>query len=297
MRSLLILWLCCLGFACASSDIKFPEKMVFIKGGTFLMGTDDPTAPPPERPSKETKVTDFYIDSTPTTNLEFREFIEETGYETDSEKFKWSYVFEGPNVPQSVLDTVSQVVKGAGWWMMVEGAAWNHPFGPGTSMEEKLDYPAVHISWNDASAFCKWAGKRLPTEPEWEYAARGGLKEARFSWGDEVVYNKSNTWQGAFPKKNTKKDGFYGVSPVTQYPPNNFGVYDSLGNVWEWVDGEMKKGQKTQRGGSYIDTISGKHNHRVSTTTKTSNTADSASDNVGFRCAIAAKAFPKKTEL
>ena len=170
--------------------------------------------------------------------------------------------------------------------MGVFGAYWRKPEGPDSSLRGRGNHPATHISWNDASAYCKWAGRRLPTEVEWEMAARGGLEDEPFPWGDreDDVHKRMNGWEGAFPDENLAKDGFIGVAPVDEYAPNAFGVYNAVGNVWEWCAGGTPE-KRPLRGGSFVDTVDGTHNHALRCATRMDQTADSGGHNTGFRCA------------
>uniref|UniRef100_A0A8C6HNI4 Sulfatase-modifying factor enzyme-like domain-containing protein n=1 Tax=Mus spicilegus TaxID=10103 RepID=A0A8C6HNI4_MUSSI len=166
------------------------------------------------------------------------------------------------------------------------------PAGPGSGIREKLELPVVHVSWNDAGAYCAWRGRRLPTEEEWEFAARGGLKGQVYPWGNRFQPNRTNLWQGKFPKGDKAEDGFHGLSPVNAFPPqNNYGLYDLMGNVWEWTASTYQpagQDMRVLRGASWIDTADGSANHRARVTTRMGNTPDSASDNLGFRCASSA---------
>nr|KAF6491162.1 sulfatase modifying factor 2 [Molossus molossus] len=170
------------------------------------------------------------------------------------------------------------------------------PAGPGSGIRERLELPVVHVSWNDARAYCAWQGKRLPTEEEWEFAARGGLKGQVYPWGNQFQPNRTNLWQGKFPKGDTAEDGFHGVSPVNAFPPqNNYGLYDLVGNVWEWTASPYQgadQDMRVLRGASWIDTSDGSANHRARVTTRMGNTPDSASDNLGFRCASSIGRLP-----
>lgn len=170
--------------------------------------------------------------------------------------------------------------------MGVFGAYWRKPEGPDSSLRGRGGHPATHISWNDASAYCKWAGRRLPTEVEWEMAARGGLEDEPFPWGDadHDPWTRLNAWEGEFPDENSARDGFVGPGPVDAYAPNAFGIYNALGNVWEWCAGGTPE-KRPLRGGSFVDTVDGKHNHALRCATRMDQTADSGGHNTGFRCA------------
>jgi formylglycine-generating enzyme required for sulfatase activity len=218
--------------------------MIWLRGGTFRMGSDRHY--PEEAPVHRVTVDGFWIDSTPVTNRDFRRFVEATGYVTVAEKKPdprdypgalphmlkaGALVFSPPDHPVDLRDW-SQ------WWSFAFGASWRRPYGPGSSIKGLHDHPVVHVAYPDAEAYATWAGKELPTEAEWEFAARGGLDGAEFAWGDEFApegRQMANTWQGAFPFQNTKLDGYERTSPVTAFPPNGYGLYDMIGNVWEWT--------------------------------------------------------------
>ena len=272
------------------------ENMVLIQGGKFLMGTNDPIQNRGdfEGPVREVAVDSFYIDKYSVTNEQFSQFIDETGYVTDAEKYGWSFVFY-QFVSKELEKNISQVVQQTPWWYVVEGAYWKHPEGPDSSIDQRLDHPAVHISWNDAQAYCKWAGKRLPTEKEWEYAARGDLIQQTYPWGNELLpdgKHQCNIWQGKFPQVNTKDDGFFGTAPVHTYEANGYGLYQMIGNVWEWcshpfyqdthlMNPEYKEFM-VMKGGSYLCHESYCNRYRVAA--RTGNTMDSSTGNLGFRC-------------
>ena len=188
-----------------------------------------------EGPAHEVQLSPFSIGRCAVTNAEFAAFVAATGQRTEAEVFGWSFVFAG-FLPDD--GPATRVVAGAPWWRPVEGADWAHPGGPRSSIDDRADHPVVHVSWNDAGAFCAWAGARLPTEAEWEYAARGGLVQARFPWGDELEpggEHRMNVFQGSFPAQNTVADGYAGTAPVKAFEPNGFGLYQMTGNAWEWT--------------------------------------------------------------
>ncbi|MFN7021610.1 MAG: formylglycine-generating enzyme family protein [Phycisphaerales bacterium] len=231
--------------------VETPRGMVWIPGGEFRMGSTDPLARPDEAPVHRVRVDGFWMDITEVTNAQFREFVDATGYKTVAERpVDWeelkkqlpegtpkpdenmllpgSLVFTPPAEPVDLRDNVQ-------WWTWTTGASWRHPEGPGSTIEGKDQHPVVHVAYEDAVAYATWAGKRLPTEAEWEYAARGGLDGKVNVWGDEPVDpSRCNIWQGHFPDKNTAEDGFVKSAPVRSYPPNRYGLYDMAGNVWEW---------------------------------------------------------------
>jgi formylglycine-generating enzyme required for sulfatase activity len=235
-------------------------------------------------------------------NRQFGSFVAATGYTTDAERFGWSFVFYG-YVPPSLRDTVIHSPQDAPWWLAVPGAGWRAPEGPGSAVGQRPDHPVVHVSHNDALAYCAWAGKRLPTEAEWENAARGGLVQARYPWGDELLGRggwRCNIWQGRFPDFSDRSDGVRATVPVRHYRPNGYGLYNAVGNVWEWcsdwfsVDfhatgprtdpsGPQNGQSRIVRGGSYLCHDSYCNRYRVSA--RSANTPDSSTGNTGFRCA------------
>lgn len=237
-----------------STPPSAPEGMTWIDGGTFTMGTDDPTAMPNERPAHEVTVSGFWMDITPVTNAQFRAFVEDTGYITVAERpVDWDELKKQlppgtPKPDEAMLQPGSLVYSPPGrevplndlsrWWAWVSGADWRHPEGPGSSIAGQDDHPVVQIAWEDADAYARWAGKQLPTEAQWEYAARGGSADTRFHWGDTFMpdgRHMANTYTGKFPVKDEGKDGYAGRSPVKAFPPNGYGLYDMAGNVWEWT--------------------------------------------------------------
>lgn len=232
-----------------------PSGMVWIPAGVFEMGTDDAESMPNERPAHRVKLDGFWMDETPVTNAQFRSFVESTGYLTlaerpvDWEELKKQVPTGTPKPPESALQPGSLVYTPparevdtrdmAGWWTWTNGASWKHPQGPQSSLEGKDDLPVVHIAWDDAVAYAKWAGKRLPTEAEWEYAARGGAAtNTRFWWGDQFRPDGKfmcNTYTGKFPVSDTREDGYDRPSPVKAFPRNGYGLHDMSGNVWNWT--------------------------------------------------------------
>ncbi len=288
----------------ASRRAPATKNMVHLPGGAFLMGTEDPAAVPGdgEGPVREVTLDPFLIDATAVTNRAFAIFVKTTGYETDAERFGWSFVFHLLVSKHVAQTTVAQSAH-APWWWKVHGASWRSPEGPGTSITSRQNHPVVHVSWNDAAAYAEWAGKRLPTEAEWEYAARGGLSQKRYPWGDDLCPDgrwRCNIWQGPFPDQNTLDDGHLGTAPVTSYRPNAYGLHNMTGNAWELVAdwfsaedhangprvnpaGPASGTDRVMRGGSFACHDSYCNRYRVSARHRS--TPDSSSSNAGFRCA------------
>ncbi len=269
-----------------------------IPGGTALTGTNTPLiAIDEEGPCRKVAIKPYRMMSTVVTNDMFRDFIDDTGYKTDAEKLGWSFVFH-QQLPDDFKAT--QAVANTQWWRKVEGATWKHPIGANIEHPQLPDYPVVHVSWHDASAYAKWAGGRLPTETEWEHAARGGLEDVPFPWGtkepDDKNHQPCNIWQGTFPIDNTALDGFNFTAPAKSYEPNGYGLYNMCGNVWEWASGRIKitgrskesklhakhyKGCKLLKGGSFLCHKSYCFRYRIAA--RTGNTPDSTTTHQGFR--------------
>ncbi len=274
------------------------EDMVSLKGGDFLMGTNyqhgrDQDG---EKPTLQARVSPFAIDRYAVTNSQYAAFVKSSGYTTDAEQVGWSFVFAGL-LPDDFEDT--RGVQGSPWWRQVFGACWKSPEGPQSSIDERMNHPAIHISWNDAVAYANWVGGRLPTEAEWEFSAQGGLENPIFPWGDELEPDGQhfmNIWQGSFPDKNLETDGWYGTAPVGSYPPNQYGLREMTGNVWEWCSDwfatDKKRGggdpkgpvtgdAKVIKGGSYLCHASYCNRYRIAA--RSSTTTDSSMGHLGFR--------------
>ena len=308
------------------------DGMVWIPAGNFMMGGDNEQARKDEYPKHGVKVNGFYMDATEVTNAQFSEFVKATGYITTAEKdINWDEIKSQvppntPKPPDSVLKAASLIFVPtksevnlndySQWWAWTRGANWKHPNGPNSDIIGKDNFPVTHVSWDDAVAYSKWAGKRLPTEAEWEYAARGGLINNSYSWGktfDEMGASKCNFWQGNFPYLNLNKDGFMGAAPVKSFAPNGYGLYDVAGNVWEWCADLYNNEYYTQlsktklainpkgptksydpdeplitkrvmRGGSFLCNDSYCSGYRVSARMKSS--PDSGMEHLGFRCVM-----------
>jgi sulfatase modifying factor 1 len=266
------------------------------------MGDDSVWAYPGdgENPVHDVAVSSFAIDAYAVTNAQFAAFVAATGYVSDAHRYAWSFVFAGL-LPDDFPDTAA--VASAPWWRQVFGASWDHPEGPQSDLDGRLDHPVVHVSWNDAHAYCAYTGTRLPTEAEWEYAARGGLAGAPFPWGHDLEpegEHRMNVFQGTFPGNDTGADGYAGTAPVDAFAPNGYGLYNVTGNVWEWCGdwfdpryyahspstdprGPERGTQRVMRGGSYLCHLSYCRRYRVSA--RSGNGPDSSTGNLGFRVA------------
>jgi sulfatase modifying factor 1 len=303
-----------------------PAGMVWISCGEFIMGSDQPGSRKNERPAHRVSLDGFWIDSHDVTNREFARFVEETGYVTTAERsVDWEELRKQlppgtPRPPPEMLQPGSLVFTPSNapvdltlmqnFWHCVRGANWRHPEGPASDLNGRENHPVVQVSWEDANAYVKWAGKRLPTEAEWEFAARGGFEQQRFAWGDEFRPNASfmaNTWTGDFPYRNTAEDGFAGTAPVGSFPPNGCGLYDMGGNVWNWVADAYRpdihvqqaaaaschnpiwsepasaSNERVTKGGSFLCHVSYCESYRPSARRGTP--ADTGMSHIGFRCA------------
>lgn len=317
-------------------SVKIPDGMVWIPGALLLQGAvaQDALAMEHERPQHAVAVDGFFMDITEVTNAKYTEFVKETGYITIAERsIDWeelkkqlppntprpndsvmqpgSLLFKTPESPVTNLNDYSQ------WWEWKVGANWRHPQGPHSDIEGKENYPVTHIAYADALAYCKWAGRRLPTEAEWELAARGGLKATIFPWGDkaELLGQRANTFSGNFPMHNDLEDGFDNKAPVASYPPNGYGLYDIAGNVWEWTQDWYNTNyykerashkdtiknptgpksplnrqnpygkEKVIKGGSFLCNANYCGSYRVSA--RMANSLDSAQEHLGFRTVLA----------
>ncbi|XP_067616454.1 formylglycine-generating enzyme [Eurosta solidaginis] len=273
----------------------YPEDptMSFIPGGKYLIGTDEPHFPSDgEAPERLVKIADFYLDKFEVSNEKFRSFVKSTNYTTEAEGFGDSFIFKTLLTPQTQEKYVDFRVVSAPWWFKIKGISWRHPQGEQSNVEDLLEHPVVHISWHDAIAYCNWAGKRLPTEAEWEVACRGGKKRKLFPWGNKLSPRGEhwlNIWQGDFPDGNTVKDGYTTTCPVKKFRQNDYDMHNIVGNVWEWTQDFWNKdevganAQHVKKGGSYLCHKSYCYRYRCAA--RSQNTADSSSGNLGFRCA------------
>jgi formylglycine-generating enzyme required for sulfatase activity len=277
-------------------------EFVRLGRATFLMGTDAADGYPDdgEGPMHEVALRPFEIDRHAVSNRRFAAFVGATGYRTEAERYGWSFVFAGL-LPDDF--PMTRGVAQAPWWRQVEGASWRTPEGPHSSIADRDDHPVIQVSWNDARAYCDWSGTRLPTEAEWEFAARGGLAQHHFPWGDGLEpggQHRMNVFQGSFPDQDEAADGYAGTAPVDAFPPNGYGLFNVTGNVWEWCQdwfspsyydlsprrdprGPAQGTHRVMRGGSYLCHRSYCARYRVDA--RSANTPDTSTGNLGFRCA------------
>ena len=280
---------------------RTPGDFVDIPAGVFAMGDHHDEGYPKdgETPVHQVALEGFRMQTTTVTNAQFEKFVEATGYRTVAEQFGVSAVFYAAF--QGKRTDILHQAAGVPWWLAVRGADWRHPDGPASTLQGRENHPVVHVSWDDATAYCAWAGTRLPTEAEWEYAARGGLPGKRLAWGDDLTPDgkwNCNIWQGQFPHDNTSEDGYLTTAPVKTYQPNGYGLWQMAGNVWEWCQdwfdadyyshapladphGPESGTRRVLRGGSYLCHDSYCNRYRVAA--RNSNTPESTSGNIGFR--------------
>ena len=285
--------------------------MAQIPGGVFLMGneTSFAFAGDGEGPVRPVKLSSFAIDKYAVSNEKFAAFVDATGFITEAERLGWSFVFQG-SLPKNRLKSLQgNLVVETQWWVAVPGARWNRPAGERSSIKGMMNHPVVHVSWNDAIEYAKWAGKSLPTEAQWEYASRGGLEQKTYPWGDDLTpmgKHRCNIWQGKFPAHNTAEDGFTGTGPVDSFAPNGYGLFNMTGNTWEWCldwfsvthhadlnrsspaledpKGPPLGAAKVMRGGSFLCHRSYCNRYRCAA--RTSSPADSGTEHLGFRCVV-----------
>ncbi|HEV3447639.1 MAG TPA: formylglycine-generating enzyme family protein [Gemmataceae bacterium] len=332
-RFLLLGALALVAFAGTFGFVKFNERgaappgMVWIPGGEFTMGSDNPKmrdAQPPHR----IRVDGFWMDQTAVTNEQFRQFVETTGYVTVAERTPQAKDFPGAPAENLVAGAVVfappkgpvSLDNHLQWWTYVKGANWRHPDGPGSDLEGRAKHPVLQVAWEDAVAYARWAGKRLPTEAEFEFAARGGLERKRYPWGDELKPDgkwMANIWQGRFPYENTEEDGFRATAPVASFPANGYGLYDMAGNVWQWCSdwyrhdyyqdlaagakparnpqgppdsfdpAEPRVAKRVMRGGSYLCTDQYCTAYEAGARGK--GAVDTGTNHLGFRCVKSAR--------
>jgi formylglycine-generating enzyme len=323
----------------AIADPPKPAGMVWVPGGEFAMGTDDAEAYPAERPAHHVTVDGFWMDETEVTNEQFAKFVDATHYVTIAERVPVWEELKKQLPPGTAKPSADKLVAGALvftppknpptrddpslWWTWTPGASWRHPEGPGSDLDGREKHPVVQVAYADAVAYAAWAGKRLPTEAEWEFAARGGLQGKRYAWGDEFRPGgkiMANVWQGPFPNHNTNEDGFGRTSPVKSFPPNGFGLYDMIGNVWEWCADwydatspeqlaslglchnpagpsrsfnprEPHSQQRVTKGGSFLCAENYCSNFRPSARRGTDD--DTGMSHLGFRCVVSPKELEK----
>jgi formylglycine-generating enzyme required for sulfatase activity len=295
--------------SCECVQTGSTDGMIRLDGGRFLMGYEGPEEwkSDGEGPVREVQVDDFWLDVTTVTNAQFAEFVEATDYRTESERFGWAFVFIGQlSASKQRKLKATKSVKHLEWWYAIDGAYWRKPEGPGSNIKKRMDHPVVSVSWHDAVAYANWAGKRLPTEAEWEYAARGPHEQTMYPWGDSLEpggKHRCNIWQGDFPNTNSVADGYAWTAPAKSYQRMDWGFYNLIGNVWEWTadwfsptwhttespetrinpKGAATGATRTMKGGSFLCHASYCNRYRLGA--RTANAPDSGATNLGFRCA------------
>ncbi|XP_057313067.1 formylglycine-generating enzyme-like [Hydractinia symbiolongicarpus] len=295
-------------------NVTFPQnELIYLDGGSFIMGCENPPFPADgETPPRTVILSPFAIDKYEVSNGEFAEFVKATDYVTEAEQFGNSFVMEY-FVSKEVNQEITEAVANAKWWLPVGNANWKHPEGRDSNITDRMNHPVVHVTWNDAVAYCLWKGKRLPTEAEWEFACRGGKQNRLYPWGNEFKPRneyRANIWQGEFPISNSAEDGCAATCPVDTFQQNMYGLHNMVGNVWEWVvdwwtvnhdykpssnpHGPSSGEDKVKKGGSFM--CSKEFCYRYRCSARSSNSADSSASNLGFRCAKSGENEEKKKE-
>jgi len=287
------------------ATVPLRSGLVALEADTFLMGSDGSEGyrADGEGPQRRVTLGAFSIAACTVTNAEFEAFVRDTGHVTDAERSGWSFIFQD-FVREELKNRIKGISSEAPWWVAVAGACWSRPEGPGSDVSDRGDHPVTQVSWHDANAYCRWSGTRLPTEAEWELAARGGLEGKTYPWGDELLpdgHHRCNIWQGAFPTHDSGCDGYTGTAPVNAYEPNDHGLYNAVGNVWEWCEDwfspnyhqvtraadpryVIPTGRRAMRGGSFLCHHSYCNRYRVAA--RSSNTPESTMNHCGFRVAV-----------